>query len=215
MKKSVFFFSILVLTLDDTCLVAALNFDTLETPLVDVFTSYFCENLDGPVCTALTNSDGESAASTTSTATGDIPATTASSSSSSTGPTLGEFLVATGCDLNLVPSDYCRSVGEYDEKIDKKDRENGMIEDTSVVDGQLLGLLCGENGYDDVPVEVCEALVGKEGNAGLVRSFCEAGMILPPGICEMVGIDNGGNNAGTSYTVANVNGGGRRKNLRH
>ena len=190
---------------------SALNFDAFETPLIDVVTGYFCENSEGPLCSLLDNNNSDEGA-TTATA----PPTTMTTTS--TGPTLGDFLVATGCDLGLVPSDYCRSAGEYDEKIDKKDRENGMIAETSVVDGQLLGLLCGEDGYDGVPDEVCDALVGQEGNAGLVRSFCEAGTILPPGVCEMVGIQNNGNAVGgsTSYsTVPNVNGGVRRKNLRH
>lgn len=197
---------------------SALNFDALETPLIDVVTGYFCENSEGPLCSLLDNSNtNNEELTTTSTATSTVSTTT-------TGPTLGDFLVATGCDLGLVPSDFCRSAGEYDEKIDKKDREDyGMmmiVEDTSVVDGHLLGLLCGEDGYDDVPDEVCDALVGKEGNAGLVRSFCEAGTILPPGICDMVGIrQNNGNTGvggGTSYNTvpSSVNGGVRRKHLR-
>ena len=219
MKKSILFLSLLLMTLDQSPLVAALNFGALETPLVDVVASYFCQNQEGPVCSALTNnidSEGGNAADT-STSTTTTSTTTTISESSSTDPTFGDFLIATGCDLGLVPRDYCKSAGEYDEKVDKKDRENGMVENTSVVDGQILGLLCGEDGYDDVPDEVCDALVGKEGNAGLVRSFCEAGQIIPPDICAMVGIGNGNNGSttGTSYTAPSVNGGGRKRSLRH
>ena len=189
-----------VLTLDNAYHVSAFNFDTLDTPLLDAFTDYFCQNQDGPLCSFLTGDDESEEGLATVTATAESP-------------TVGDFLVRTGCDLGFFPRDFCRSVGESDEQEKGKDKDQtiaGTTEDQSLVDGQMLALLCGEDGYG--PKEVCEALVGKEGTSGLIRSFCETGTVLPPGVCEMVGISD--SRAGDAMATAEGDNNGGR-NLRH
>jgi len=190
----------LLVTVGSSSYVSALNFDTLDTPILDAFAEFICQSFDGPICTTiLDNINGESTTTFSS----------QQQQTQSSGATVTDLSVAVACDLGLLDEDYCEEQGHYDKEPDKKDRDdkdtdnnyyNNLYGTTPqneqvLTDGQILGLLCGDGGV--ATKEVCDALVGEQGTGGLVQSFCETGTLIPPGICQMVGIQSPASGGGT------------------
>ena len=192
MKQSASFLSLL-LSFVLTQHASAFNFEGFDTPLLDAVAEFLCDDdSEGPLCSLFDALGG-----------GDDSEEREGTEGETSGPSLGSFLFRTGCNIGLVPETFC---GDDDEEAEAGTLEgDATLDDATLVDGLLLGLLCGEDGY--APPVVCTTLVGQDRDSGLIRRFCENGRILPAGVCDLVGVptpeaaaeqeegvDNGGRN---------------------
>ncbi|CAB9518811.1 expressed unknown protein [Seminavis robusta] len=173
----------------------ALNFEVLDTPVLD-----FVSNAMGGNDNAQVQEDIQRA-----------------QTGEEGGVTLAQLLFGAACDTGGIPDGLCGYFGENTPRTDTaeanalQDFNTGNAEEEkAIVDGLLLGFLCGVGGR--APTAACNIVVGSDGNSGLIRTFCESG-IVPQGFCSSVraGKDEAGARNEDSQTQ---NGGGRKKALR-
>jgi hypothetical protein len=182
----------MMLALDNAPSSSALNLDALDTPLLDAVASFFCgDNAeDQPLCSLLgmlsddeegeggeTNNGGEDRVTL-----GEFLLKVGCDTSVMPEVLCETFLEDDEEESDYTEVDYTEGDGEEGGKGSGKgggkdsggkgggkggNKGGNDTDERTMVDGLLLGLLCGDNGY--APEPVCQLLVGEDGNSGVIR----------------------------------------------